>query len=80
MPNLLGCVGYKRVNLKIFPHYIAYVQMGETIWILAIAHGHREPDYWIDRKRDISQGTPPDGGPEKSLGGSGGSGGPPSAS
>lgn len=72
--------GYKRVNLKIFPHYIAYVQMGETIWILAIAHGHREPDYWIDRKRDISQGTPPDGGPGKSLGGSGGSGGPPSAS
>ena len=24
--------GYRRVNLKIFPHYIAYVQIGETIW------------------------------------------------
>ena len=37
--------GYRRVNLKVFPHYVAYVQIGETLWILAIAHGHREPEY-----------------------------------
>jgi plasmid stabilization system protein ParE len=43
--------GYRRVNLKVFPHYIAYVRTDETIWILAIAHPHREPEYWIDRKR-----------------------------
>jgi len=45
--------GYKRVNLKVFPHYIAYLQLGETIWILAIAHAHREPEYWINRTREI---------------------------
>lgn len=73
--------GYRRVNLKIFPHYVAYMQMGETIWVLAIAHGHREPEYWIDRKREISQpGAPPTGDPGAALEGSRGSGGPPSVS
>jgi plasmid stabilization system protein ParE len=43
--------GYRRVNLKVFPRYIAYVQEGETVWILAIAHAHREPEYWTDRQR-----------------------------
>ena len=47
--------GYRRVNLRVFPHYIAYVQLGETIWVLAIAHAHREPEYWIDGKQNISQ-------------------------
>ncbi len=56
--------GYRRVNLKVFPHYIAYFETGATVWVLAIAHGHREPEYWIDRKREIGQpGTPPSVGP-----------------
>jgi plasmid stabilization system protein ParE len=56
--------GYRRVNLKVFPHYVAYLQMGDTVWILAIAHGHREPEYWIDRKQNIGQpGAPPNAGP-----------------
>jgi plasmid stabilization system protein ParE len=64
--------GYRRVNLRVFPHYVAYVQIGETIWILAIAHGHREPNYWIERKKDISQpGTPPNGGSATMVGNSG---------
>src|SRR5688572_30423618 len=46
--------GYRRVNLKVFPYYIAYLGIGEIVWILAIAHGHRKPEYWIDRKRNIS--------------------------
>jgi plasmid stabilization system protein ParE len=56
--------GYRRVNLRVFPHYIAYVQFGQTIWILAIAHAHREPEYWIDRKQNLSQpDVPANGGP-----------------
>ena len=46
--------GYRRVNLKAFPHYVAYMQFGETTWILAIAHAHREPEYWIARKGEIT--------------------------
>lgn len=45
--------GYRRVNLKVFPFYVAYLLIGETVWILAIAHGHGEPEYWIDRKQNI---------------------------
>jgi hypothetical protein len=46
--------GYRRVNLKIFPYYIAYIVRESTIWVLAIAHQHRQPEYWIQRKK-----TPP---------------------
>jgi plasmid stabilization system protein ParE len=41
--------GYRRVNLHVFPHYVAYVIREETIWIVAIAHGHRRPEFWIER-------------------------------
>jgi len=42
--------GYRRVNLKVFPYYIAFIAKGDGIWILAIAHGHRKPEYWIKRR------------------------------
>ena len=41
--------GYRRINLRAFPHYLAYVIREPVIWIVAIAHGHRRPEYWIDR-------------------------------
>ena len=45
--------GYRRVNLKVFAYYIAYDIWADTIWILAIAHGRRRPEYWIERKKKI---------------------------
>ncbi len=44
---------YRRVNLKIFPYHIAYIIREDTLWILAIAHSHRKPEYWIKRKSNI---------------------------
>jgi ParE toxin of type II toxin-antitoxin system, parDE len=41
--------GYRRVNLRIFPYYVAYIVRDPVIWILSIAHGHSLPEYWIDR-------------------------------
>ena len=41
--------GYRRVNLKVFPYYIAYLLHAEVIWVLAIAHSARLPEYWIRR-------------------------------
>jgi plasmid stabilization system protein ParE len=41
--------GYRRVNLRVFPYYVAYIVRDPTIWILSIAHGHSLPEYWIDR-------------------------------
>jgi len=46
---------YRRVNLRVFPYYIAYMLKEETIWILAIAHGHRKPEYWIERRSPSGQ-------------------------
>ena len=45
--------GYRRVNLKVFHYYIAYLIWNETIWILAVAHSQRLPEYWRERKASI---------------------------
>ena len=41
--------GYRRVNLRSFPHYVAYIVRNDTIWIAAISHAHRRPDHWFGR-------------------------------
>jgi len=46
--------GYRRVNLKVFPYYIPYFIWADTIWILAVAHGHRRPEYWLERKNKLT--------------------------
>jgi hypothetical protein len=50
--------GYRKVNLRVFPYYIAYLVHGEVLWILAIGHSHRRPEYWIERARKIDQPQP----------------------
>jgi hypothetical protein len=34
--------GYRRVNLKVFPYYIAYIVRNETLWILAVADANQQ--------------------------------------
>ena len=41
---------YRRVNLSVFPFYIAYAIRGETVVLLAVAHVAREPEYWMERE------------------------------
>jgi hypothetical protein len=43
--------GHRRVNLKVFPFYIAYVIEQDLIWILAVARGSRKPRYWLSRSK-----------------------------
>jgi hypothetical protein len=45
--------GYRPVNLRIFPSYLADIVRGKVLWILAIAHSHRRPDLWIERQQMI---------------------------
>ena len=47
----LRAAGYRRVNLKVFPYYVAYMTSANTVSILALAHSYRRPEYWIGRKR-----------------------------
>lgn len=39
----------RRFLLHRFPYKILYSIEADHIYILAIAHQHREPDYWVDR-------------------------------
>ena len=42
-PEIRRCIMHK------FPYNIYYSIQDDTILILAIAHQHRKPDYWINR-------------------------------
>lgn len=46
--------GYRRINCQIFPYYIPYIVRDSTLWVLAIAHGHRKPKYWIRHRLNKS--------------------------
>ncbi len=36
--------GYRRVNLPIFPYYLAYVVRGELVTVIALKHTASKPD------------------------------------
>lgn len=45
--------GYRKLYLRVFPYYIPYIVRGSTLWILAVAHERREPEYWIERQEAV---------------------------
>lgn len=32
-----------------FPYKMLYIVRGETVIVVAVAHQHRQPDYWVER-------------------------------
>ncbi len=41
--------GTRKLLLHRFPFYIFYLDLGDYIWIVAVAHCSRKPNYWKDR-------------------------------
>jgi hypothetical protein len=41
--------GLRRAVLSRFPYGLVYGQKPDSIVVVAVAHLHREPRYWIDR-------------------------------
>jgi len=39
----------RRYVLNRFPYTLRYVLRGDEVWIMAVSHQHRRPDYWVDR-------------------------------
>ena len=39
----------RKALLRKFPYNVIYTIHKKKIYILAVAHQHREPEYWIDR-------------------------------
>jgi toxin ParE1/3/4 len=40
----------RRCVIKRFPFLVFYAELPDIIWIVAIAHGKRKPDYWKTRQ------------------------------
>lgn len=48
-PVLEGVI--RRCQTKRFPYGVIYSEEADEIFILAIMHLHRDPDYWKDRRK-----------------------------
>ena len=44
--------GFRKCFVERFTFTVFYLEMVECIWVVAIAHGSRRPDYWKRRRRD----------------------------
>lgn len=48
--NVKKVTGVRRYVLQRFPFLIFYAELETLIWIVAIAHGKRKPNYWMQRQ------------------------------
>lgn len=39
----------RRYVMNRFPYTLRYVVRGDEVWIVAVSHQHRRPDYWTER-------------------------------
>ncbi len=46
-PSILS--GHRRIRLRRFPFMIVYYVRGNNVFVVAIAHMHRRPGYWMYR-------------------------------
>ncbi|MGV3663711.1 MAG: type II toxin-antitoxin system RelE/ParE family toxin [Prosthecobacter sp.] len=46
----LRTTGKRAFRLTKFPYHIVYEELPDRIWVNAVAHERRHPDYWKDRK------------------------------
>jgi len=43
----------RKYLLSRFPYKLLYAIRGEKIIIIAVAHQHRDPDYWVERETQV---------------------------
>ena len=41
---------FRRVIVRRFPYSVVYRTQGERLYIIAVAHQRRQPNYWSDRR------------------------------
>ncbi len=49
MVNVPASIGARRILVKRFPYSIVFIEHDEHLWIVAFAHHHRRPGYWLQR-------------------------------
>ena len=45
--------GCRKCFTQRFPFTVYYMEFPEIIWVVAIAHGSRRPDYWRSRRPEL---------------------------
>ena len=45
-------VDVRRYVMNRFPFTLRYVLRDDVVWVVAVSHQHRLPDYWVDRIQD----------------------------
>lgn len=50
MGALYKQTAYRAVHLRRFPYRVFYLELEAQLWIIALAHDRRRPDYWTRRK------------------------------
>jgi toxin ParE1/3/4 len=43
---------FRKFFVERFPFTVFYLDLADRIWIVAVAHGSRRPDYWHRRTRN----------------------------
>lgn len=46
------CQNYRRLNLNHFSHAIIYRDYNDVVYVIAVMHEKRHPDYWKHRMTD----------------------------
>jgi plasmid stabilization system protein ParE len=41
----------RKILLRRFPYKLIYAVLDGGVYVIAVAHGHREPDYWLGRAK-----------------------------
>jgi hypothetical protein len=42
----------RRCVMTGFPYTLRFVVRGDEIWVVALSHQHRRPDYWVERTKN----------------------------
>ncbi|MDD5059071.1 MAG: type II toxin-antitoxin system RelE/ParE family toxin [Sideroxydans sp.] len=42
----------RRFVMNQFSYTLRYVLRGDEVWIVAVSHQHRRPDYWVARAKN----------------------------
>jgi hypothetical protein len=51
-PALLYKREFRFFRVRRFPFVVYYAELIDAIWVVAIAHGRRRPNYWRKRRRE----------------------------
>jgi hypothetical protein len=39
--------------MRVFPYFLPFHLKKDTVWVVAVAHAKRKPEYWISRAGEL---------------------------